>query len=345
MIAKIDEWLQVIMLCAGALVTLAMTLEPDELVRSAQSLLAASADAAGDGAGSPGMGGYIHGFYWRVALVPAVLSLLHITGWETLATAVNVLVAARLAGTNTILSLRGDAALIAHVISKEKSSSRHVQSIIHHLKSNVAYDDISKRLVLQHISGDGNVPSDAVSRGLWSKLRLVADVLRVRLTAVELNAAERALVEAVVRDAAAAAGRERDITATALNDMFEALDGSAETRATALRDASRPTRTEQPTRAGGPVGAMRQLGKRYRSCVDGDGPSPLSLRGGGPASQRQSGGAWTPSWARPRTPVAAPPPVKDPAAHFTPSWARRLESTTRENAAPNPGEHLKARGR
>ena len=80
---RIDMWLAVIMTCAGALVTLALTADPDELVRSAQTLMAASADAAGDGEGTPGMGGYIHGFYWRDAITLVVISLLHITGWET----------------------------------------------------------------------------------------------------------------------------------------------------------------------------------------------------------------------------------------------------------------------
>jgi hypothetical protein len=60
-----------------------------------------TADAAGDGEGEPGFGGFLHGFYWRVALTAKMLTLMHITAWETLANTVNVFVADRLAGPDT----------------------------------------------------------------------------------------------------------------------------------------------------------------------------------------------------------------------------------------------------
>ena len=98
MIGALRRWVDVIMTCAGAPVTIVFTATALARLEGARTIFAASSDAAGDGRGTPGFGGYMHGYYWRVYLAPPVLVLMHITGWETLAACVSVLVAARLAG-------------------------------------------------------------------------------------------------------------------------------------------------------------------------------------------------------------------------------------------------------
>ena len=99
--------------------------------QSAHRIMVATADAAGDGAGTPGIGGYLHGLFWRYAIPAEILGLMHITAWEVLATALNILMFAGYADEVTLLAFKSDALLTAYVLRKESSSSRVVEFIIH----------------------------------------------------------------------------------------------------------------------------------------------------------------------------------------------------------------------
>ena len=147
----LDEWLEVIMTCAGAVVTVVFTESAESRLQRAETIVAASSDAAGDGKGQPGMGGFAHGFYWRVHLPIEVLQIMHITAWETLAACVNVLVVARIAGRDATLALQVDALLTPYVISKQKSKSEDVQAILHKLLANRKY---SEDIAAHHESTD-----------------------------------------------------------------------------------------------------------------------------------------------------------------------------------------------
>lgn len=59
---------------------------------------------------------------------------------------------------------------------------------------------------LAHLSGDGNVPSDYVSRGLWRLFSTVCSVLRVKPVCGTLNEKERTFVTEVIKQAAARKG-------------------------------------------------------------------------------------------------------------------------------------------
>lgn len=72
------------------------------------------------------MGGYIHGLYWRIPLTPPLLSLMHITAWETMATAVTILVTQCLAGDNVATAERSDSALTAYALTQRKPKSPDV---------------------------------------------------------------------------------------------------------------------------------------------------------------------------------------------------------------------------
>ena len=86
-----QAWLHVLAETASAVVTVIFVDGAAERLQQATEVFAASSDAAGDGRGTPGIGGYMHGFYWRVALTPALLALMHITAWETVAACVGLL--------------------------------------------------------------------------------------------------------------------------------------------------------------------------------------------------------------------------------------------------------------
>ena len=232
--SSLEAWLQIIMSCAGAEMTIVFTESAEARMYRATAVVAASSDAAGDGRGKPGMGGYCHGFYWRIHLPSDILSIMHITAWETLAAAVNILVTARLAGKEATLALQVDALLTPYVISKQKSKSENVQSILQKLLSDSEYtNDIAWRLVLRHLSGDGNVPSDLASRALWQELTDLCRLLRVRPVCVHLTQRERDFVMAVVQEAAGR--REKRVTRSAIQEMFQTppLIGAAEQQAAA----------------------------------------------------------------------------------------------------------------
>ena len=214
----LDEWIGLIAHCAGAAVTIVFTEGVDAKLSNAQVIFAASSDAAGEGRGTPGIGGYMHGYYWRVALPPMILFLMHITGWETLAACINILVAARVAGPRVLLALQVDALLTPFAISQQRSKSEDIQFMLSRLLKAEGYEDIAPRLVLRHLSGDGNVPSDLCSRALWKELAVLCEALRVKPVHVSLDDRERRLVIETIADAAARRGQDFD--ARVMNGAF-----------------------------------------------------------------------------------------------------------------------------
>ena len=255
----LQSWLSVVDTTAGAVVTIVFHADAHERLSQAAVIYAASSDAAGDGKGTPGFGGYMHGFYWRVAVPAATLSALHITAWETLAACVNILVAGRLTGEETLLALQVDALLTPYAIGNQKSTSVDVQHILQELLAMESYQAIASRLVIRHLSGDGNVPSDYVSRGLWPEFAELCAVLRVKPIHVRLATEELALVQAVVEHGA----RRRAPTTTPTSQVRPLLRAPRELTSLASAAAPPRNRTLSP--------GEDHRGKSRRNCVDGDG--------------------------------------------------------------------------
>jgi hypothetical protein len=317
MTQKLKAWIDIVMDCAGALVTLAFSVGAVERLRAACSIFAGSADAAGDGEGEPGFGGYLHGFIWRVKLPLRILALMHITAWETLATAVNALVADRLAGEDAALSLRGDAALTPYAISQLRSRSRHVQYILHALIKHRRWPRIAPRLTDQHLNGDMNVPSDAISRALWAKLEVISQVLRTKINALRLEADEQRLVTDVVQHAARGAGQQ-EVSTAEIYEMFDQalpqgmrlLDGGATDR------SGHDTSDDERRRRTAPKVARKRTlqpgeqkrGKRERGNTDGDGP------------QGRFRPPWLPTPAGEQVQITTRVSNADEKPHFRPPW-------------------------
>ena len=59
-------------------------------------------------------------------------------------------------------------------------------------------EDIAARLALRHLAGDGNVPSDLVSRALWAEFRQLCKLLRVRPVHVTLEERELELISGTI---------------------------------------------------------------------------------------------------------------------------------------------------
>ena len=260
--SALERWDGIILYCAGAATTIVFSDDAEARLRQARAVFAASSDAAGDGRGTPGIGGYLHGYYWRLALGPTVLALMHITGWETLAACLNILVAARLASSTALLALQVDALLTPYAISKQKSKSLDVQHMVGQLLRLDDYDrDIAGRLVLRHLSGDGNVPSDLTSRGLWQEFAELCTLLRVKPVLVRLDEREVALALSTIRAAAERRGSAfdpRELHAGLLAAPPRELEGTE----AADRATETPARQAQ---AHGPVRRTRGRAGRTRT--------------------------------------------------------------------------------
>lgn len=88
------------------------------------------------------------------------------------------------------------------MLSTQKSKSRRIQAVIDALLSSAAYQsDTAHRRGLQHISCDGNIMSDLVSRGLWEQFGLSCLALRIRPISLKLRPKEAAIIRAVIKDA------------------------------------------------------------------------------------------------------------------------------------------------
>ncbi|KAL3920327.1 MAG: hypothetical protein SGPRY_005290 [Prymnesium sp.] len=149
MMQKLEAWLHVLGECAGAMCTITFTQDAPTKFRSARLLFSISSDAAGDGEGSPGIVEYMHGFYWRVPLHENLLHLLHITAWETLATAVSILLANRLVGAGATLSINADAAMTPYEVAHQTSKSEDVRTIMQVLLQLPEYRQATDHLVVE----------------------------------------------------------------------------------------------------------------------------------------------------------------------------------------------------
>ena len=184
----LERWLTIILESTEAAVAIAFENDAEERLKSARTIFARSPDAAGDGRGEPGNGGYLHGYYRRVALPPMILALKHITDWKAPAAHVNILVAARLAGKKAMLRVQVDALLAPYVISKRKSSSADIQHMTQELIVRADHDaEITARLPIGHLSGDGDFPSDLTSRALWAELSRLCELSEASSAASEAS--------------------------------------------------------------------------------------------------------------------------------------------------------------
>ena len=258
MIEKLEAWLTIVVHSAGAAVTIVFSTDARARLEQATVIVSTSSDAAGDGRGSPGFGGYTHGYYWRVQLEPTLLALLHITAWETLAACVNILIAARLSGPQVLIAAHVDALLTPFAISNQRSKSEDIQSIIHLLLRHPRYSKtIAPRLVLRHLSGDGNVPSDLCSRGLWTAFEQMCMLLKVKPVLVVPDSDEEQLIRMALMAAAERRGLELDgaalgraiVTSTPVRSAEEDQELEAsldETPSAEQPDVGRRSRLKRP---------------------------------------------------------------------------------------------------
>lgn len=154
-------------------------------------------DAAKEGAPVPGLGGFMHGFWWNYPLTEALL-LVDIPQLEFMAGAVNIIVfhhyfldQLQEASPEADIVVHVDSMASAQALTAASSASPTMMHIHQRLMDTAAFQSIQSRLWVGHEWGPANIASDAVSRGLSHTLhRLCA---QLHITAVQLDLPEVAL--------------------------------------------------------------------------------------------------------------------------------------------------------
>ena len=144
-----------------------------------------TSDAANDAAAA-GLGGFCHGFYWRLSLNASAASVMHITLLEFLACAFGFIVFRRLLQRFPRVVFLSDAISTPYALSRESERSPLLRFAHRLLRQTEAFGDLAPRASVAHLSGDANAFSDAVSRALWPRLDALARQLGLRLTPMDL---------------------------------------------------------------------------------------------------------------------------------------------------------------
>jgi len=144
-----------------------------------------TSDAAND-ATAAGLGGFCHGFYWRLSLSTSAAAVMHITLLEFLACAFGFIVFRKLLQRFSRVVFLSDAISTPYALSRESEKSPLLRFAHRLLRQTEAFSDLAPRASVAHLSGDANAFSDAVSRALWPRLTALARQLRLRLTPVDL---------------------------------------------------------------------------------------------------------------------------------------------------------------
>ena len=143
-------------------------------------------DAAKEGTDEPGLGGWIVGHVWRVALTHEDL-ILHISLLEAIAAVVNVVCAHRLMGgtdhlpPDTCIEAHIDAQATAQVLIRGKARSPALVFLHQAALQIPEFREMLPFLLVLHVFGLGNIASDAASRGYHNVLQVVAISAGVRL--------------------------------------------------------------------------------------------------------------------------------------------------------------------
>ena len=283
MARQLLSWLDRLCLAAGAAATDAV--RRSSLARPRHALVyVGSSDAATDSE-PPGLGGFMHGFYWYIALRAIHITWLHISVLELLATGFSTIIFRRIVPPSAELCLGADASATVTTLTLHSQTSEALIDAHHALLASPAFQRAQRYTSLGQLRGDANEASDAVSRGKWDTFFTLCKRVRVRPQQVPvltecLDILDRVLRNAILRGARV---RPNPYVAAPLSipDIYHHLLPPAPKRRVLTSDE-------------------QHLGKRRRNCEDGDGPGAYAAA---KASAKQK-------------PSAATQPPRKPSAYW-----------------------------
>ena len=250
MAIQLKKWLDILSTSGGCAVTAALK-RSSLTLGSIVTAFVGSSDAATDSL-PPGLGGFMHGYYWHHGLTAEMIRWLHVTVLELLAAAFSPAIFTPLIPPSSRYLQQTDASSAFAVLGHDGGSSEMLQYASTVLYSEPAVVRGLERSDVAHVGGYGNGAGDAVSRSNWPELAAFCRHLRVR----PIRLPTPPFVERV------------------LHDVLE----YAKRRGLPIRSS-----TYRPSSPPLPPAAIRLLedfeqarGKRFRSNDMGDGPQSLA---------------------------------------------------------------------
>ena len=183
MALQLKKWLELLANTGGCAVTDSLR-RTTLAVGSAVTAFVGSSDAATDSA-PPGLGGFMHGYYWYFQLTVEMVQWIHITVLELLAAAFSPAIFTPLIPPRARYLQQTDASAAFAVLGHDGGSSEMLQYASTALYAVPAVVRGLERADVAHVAGYGNGASDATSRSNWPELRAFAVHLRVRLIHLE----------------------------------------------------------------------------------------------------------------------------------------------------------------
>lgn len=282
---QLQAWLDRLASSVGAPFTRVLRRNSVRQEPSALSFLLSS-DAATD-SDPPGMGGFMHGFYWYLEIPREVLPWLHITTLEFLATGFGAMTFGPFLPPGARIILRTDALVTPHVLTRESQKSETLAFAHHRLLQAPAFAEVAMVAEVTHGFGETMALDDAVSRSLWPRFRALCAALRVRPTRLVLSDDCSRILSEVTAFAQSRGVMVRTVRlASGIMHYGQSHD--------------RPASPEESAR-----------GRRHRSNTDGDGPS------GPGAGAQPAAAAALPSASTGGTSAAAPDHDPEAPAAYT----------------------------
>ena len=144
-------------------------------------------DAALEGTPSPGLGGWLYGLYFAVAIAEVRgLETLDIPHLEFMAAALGCVIFAPVLAGAAMVCLETDALATATSLTT-RARTPVMQAILDALVATREYQELAPRLLVSHCAGAGNPLADAASRGYADVLTALGAALGVTTTRVPLG--------------------------------------------------------------------------------------------------------------------------------------------------------------
>lgn len=199
---QLTRWLTTLARVGGASVLAAI--QPARLRAPSEPVFVSSADAATDGE-HPGMGGFLHGQWWHIAVDERARTLLHITALELLATGINAITFSDQLSHHRHVRLLSDALATPYVLTRHRARSPVLAYIHRALLRDPSFSALAEVAEIAHVWGDANCAADYASRLKTEELAQLCERLGVRMVRVQPPAAAMNLYHGVL-DAAEEAG-------------------------------------------------------------------------------------------------------------------------------------------